>query len=98
MNTEQIDALVWKRDELQKQIKHQKLMVRQKQYKINEVEDHLNHVYDYWRYCQDLWYDTWVKGRPYPESCWREMPDWAKRDCASMMINTRKRNERRDCK
>jgi len=98
MNTEQIDALVWGRDELQKQIKHQKLMVRQKQYKINEVEDHLNHVYDYWRYCQALWYDTWVKGRPYQESCWREFPDWAKRDCASMMINKRKRNARRDCK
>ena len=65
MNTEQIDALVWKRDELQKQIKHQKLMVRQKQYKINEIEDHLNHVYDYWRYCQALYYDTYVKGSQY---------------------------------
>jgi hypothetical protein len=60
------------------------------------TEDHLNHMLDYWRYCRALYYDTYVKGKPYAEMCWRELPEWWRRDCASVMMNERKRNERRD--
>ena len=67
------------------QIQQQKWMVRQKQYPAN-VDVHSNHIRDLWRYCRSLYYATYIRNKPDAERCWRELPEWWRDDCTSLMV------------
>ena len=73
------------------QMQQQEWMVRQKQYPAN-VDVHLNHVRDLWRYCRSLYYTTHIKGKPYAEMCWRELPERFRDDCTSLMVREQLRH------